>query len=343
MKNMDKISFENKDFIVKSLNEADLPSLTQLFKYNDVSEMLRTNKEALEKGAEEIFGLYADSRLIGELHVKYISDDEREAVKGKRAYLFAFRVHGDFQNNGLGSMLLKNVLDILTEKGYTEFTIGVEDDNDRAFHIYRKFGFDKVISRKYEEFQGDGYEYSLYLKCRKKEEKIILEPYIKDYISKDSNGNYFISFEQTDEDKIKEECIPLTHCLAVVRINGDYLLGWNRWRNRYEIFGGCMEKNETPRECITRECYEELGIGSGSGDFVYLGVMKLWLAPDYFSPKARIEYGALYGITLPDGSIEEIYSKVRDKREIEKIALYKDIKEKEAVADIDGKLFDYYR
>lgn len=164
-----------------------------------------------------------------------------------------------------------------------------------------------------------------------------------EYISKDSDGNVFISFEKKDEALIAEECRPLTHSLAVVRINGDYLLGWNRWRNRYEIFGGCMEPDETPRECITRECYEELGIGSGSGDFVYLGVMKLWLAPDYFSPKARIEYGALYGLTLPDGSIEEIYSRVRDKREIEKIALYKEVKGKEAVADIDGKLFDYYR
>ena len=162
-----------------------------------------------------------------------------------------------------------------------------------------------------------------------------------DYISKDSDGNVFISFEKKDEKLIGEECRPLTHCLAVVRINGDYLLGWNKWRERYEIFGGCIEENETPRECIIRECFEELGCTER--DFVYLGAMKFLLAPDYFSPTERIEYGALYGITLPNDSLSEIYARVKDKEEIKKLALYGEITGKEPVADIDSRLFDYYK
>ncbi len=335
------ILYENDDFNVRSLTEADLPSLTQLFNYNDEAEMLRSNKEALDKGEVEIFGLYAGEKLIGELHVKYISDDERETVKGKRVYLFAFRVHSDFRGKGLGRRLMKKVIDILSDRGYTEFTVGAEEDNERALHIYRAFGFDKAIARKYEEYQGDGYEYDLYLKSVNKEDNTAVEPSVKNYISKDGDGNVFIFFEQIDENKIAAEYSPLTHCLAVVKMNGDYLLGWNKWRKRYEVFGGCMEKNETPRECIKRECCEELGIREG--EFVYLGVMKFLLAPDYFSSKERIEYGALYGITLPDGSPEEIYSRVRDKAEIKKLALYEDVKGKETIADIDGKLFDYYR
>lgn len=161
-----------------------------------------------------------------------------------------------------------------------------------------------------------------------------------EYISKDSDGNVFISFEKKDEGIIAEECRPLTHCLAVVKMNGDYLLGWNKWRNRYEIFGGCMEENETPRECIARECYEELGVKDG--DFVYLGVMKLLLAPDYFSSVERIEYGVLYGITLPDNSLETLYERVKDKEEIKKLALYENVRGREPVADIDSRLFDYY-
>lgn len=162
-----------------------------------------------------------------------------------------------------------------------------------------------------------------------------------DFISKDNDGNVFISFEKKSEDSLAEECRPLTHCLAVVRINGDYLLGWNKWRKRYEIFGGCIEKGETPRECIIRECFEELG--STENDFVYLGVMKLLLAPDYFSEVERIEYGALYGITLPNDSLSAIYARVKDKEEIKKLALYGEIKGKEPTADIDIRLFDYYK
>ncbi len=341
MSEINGILEKNNIFNVRSLTETDLPSLTQLFNYNDEAEMLRSNKEAMEKGEEEIFGLYAGERLIGELHAKYVSGDEREAVKEKRVYLFAFRVHGDFRGKGLGQHLMKKVIDILSDRGYTEFTIGVEEDNERALHIYRAFGFDKAIARKYEEYQGDGYEYDLYLKSVNKEDNKAVEPNIAHYISKDCDGNVFISFEQIGEDKIAAECSPLTHCLAVVRMNGDYLLGWNKWRSRYEVFGGCREEKETPRECVIRECGEELGIVGG--DFVYLGVMKFLLSPDYFSSKERIEYGALYGITLPDGSPEEIYSGVRDKAEIKKIALYRDVKGKETIADIDEKLFDFYK
>ena len=47
--------------------------------------------------------------------------------------------------------------------GYTEFTIGVEENNIVAKHIYSKLGFNQVIDKgKGNEF--DPTEYTLYLK-----------------------------------------------------------------------------------------------------------------------------------------------------------------------------------
>lgn len=46
---------------------------------------------------------------------------------------------------------------------YCEFTVGVEDDNFRAMHMYRALGFNEFVLRKQEEYQGDWYEYDLYL------------------------------------------------------------------------------------------------------------------------------------------------------------------------------------
>lgn len=92
------------------------------------------------------------------------NSDERFAQKGKRAYLYAFRIHENHQGEGLGKQLLKYVVDNLSQYGYTEFTVGVEDDNERAKHIYQRFGFNKKISRIQEEYQGEKYEYNLYLK-----------------------------------------------------------------------------------------------------------------------------------------------------------------------------------
>ena len=102
--------------------------------------------------------------LVGELHVMYENDDENYAIRGRRAYLFAFRVREDFQNKGYGTYLLKTVLTELKENGYCEFTVGVEDDNFRAIHMYQVLGFNDILLRKQEEYQGDAYEYNLYLK-----------------------------------------------------------------------------------------------------------------------------------------------------------------------------------
>lgn len=159
------------------------------------------------------------------------------------------------------------------------------------------------------------------------------------WICKDRDGNVFVSFEQPEENTLSGNPL-LTHCLAVVKTGDDYLLGWNKWRNRYEIFGGCLEKGETARECILRECSEELGLASLDAE--YLGVMEFRLKPDYFSADERTEFGGLYGIRLPGLNIDEIYAKVKDKEEIKKLALYSQVKNKEPIAQIDEKLLEYF-
>lgn len=137
--------------------------MTQLFDYNDVDEMLEQNKRDIESEVSDIFVMFDDGRPVGELHAAYDSGDER-TVRGKRAYLSAFRVREEYRGRGYGKELLRYVIDALTEQGYNELTIGVEDDNERAKHMYESFGFTKLIAHKYEEYQGDGYEFGLYLR-----------------------------------------------------------------------------------------------------------------------------------------------------------------------------------
>lgn len=160
------------------------------------------------------------------------------------------------------------------------------------------------------------------------------------YICKDQDGNLLISIDDIDEEELSKDPL-LTHCLAVVKTGDDYLLNRNKWRNRYEIFGGCIEKGESARECIIRECFEEMGFVSS--DVTYLGAMRLLLKPDYFSKSERIELGGLYGITLPAAaSLDDLYNRVADKEEITSLALYSLIKGKEPIALIDEKLLEYY-
>ena len=57
----------------------------------------------------DIFVLLENGKLIGELRAKYVSEDKRFAVKGKRAYLYAYRIHKKSQGRGLGKLLLEKV------------------------------------------------------------------------------------------------------------------------------------------------------------------------------------------------------------------------------------------
>lgn len=148
---------------IRKITPLELSLITQIYDYNDPAEMIEQSELDMNNGIIDIFVMFDNECPIGELHVAFESDDER-AVKGKRAYLFAFRIHEDYQGRGYGKQLLQSVIDTLTEQDYTEFTVGFEDDNDRAKHIYISFGFTELIARKYEEYQGDGYEYGFYLR-----------------------------------------------------------------------------------------------------------------------------------------------------------------------------------
>ncbi len=157
---------------------------------------------------------------------------------------------------------------------------------------------------------------------------------------KDDKGNELIEIIKGDEQTAQRMYAPVTHCLVVVKVDGDYLLGWNRWRQDWEIFGGCLEAGETMRQCVMRECEEEIGISDVQ--FQYIGLMSLNLVPDYFSKEHRREYGGLYGICLHREDLRYIEQYRQDREEIGKVALLGDIGDGERIAGIDRILLDCY-
>lgn len=91
-----------------------------------------------------------------------LHDPASETIPNQRVYLQAFRIDKKCQGLGLGQKLINFALSDLEQNGYAEFTIGVEDDNEIAKHIYFKFGFTEAIDRGYgDEF--DSSDYTLYM------------------------------------------------------------------------------------------------------------------------------------------------------------------------------------
>ena len=73
---------------IEKLGVNNLNILTELFDYNDIEDMISECTQNIQNSIIDIFVLYDNSELIGELHVMYESDDENYAARGRRAYLF---------------------------------------------------------------------------------------------------------------------------------------------------------------------------------------------------------------------------------------------------------------
>lgn len=160
-------------------------------------------------------------------------------------------------------------------------------------------------------------------------------------IVRDEKGNELLEMIPVEESQADQLYQPITHALGIVKLGDDYLLGWNQYRQDWEIFGGCREEGESLRRCIEREGLEELGL-SGA-EWTFLGLMRLKLAPGYFNPAWHEEYGALYGLTLPAGSLEAMEKSRADREEIGRLAFYREVNGEEKIAAIDEKLLEYWQ
>ena len=91
------------------------------------------------------------------------------------------------------------------------------------------------------------------------------------------NGAEILEKIKIDEAEVMKLYPAVNHALVIVKMEGDYLLGWHKWRSDWETFGGLIEDGESLRECIKRECEEELGIRGIN--FEYLGVVHYKMPP----------------------------------------------------------------
>lgn len=128
------------------------------YKYREKRLKELSNKET------DTYVIEVNDKFIGEVSVNYVSHDlETETIPDKRVYLQAYRVDKNYQGKGLGQQLIQYVLDDLESKGYTEFTIGVEEENLKAKHIYSKFGFTEEIDKGHGDV-FDPTDYTLYMR-----------------------------------------------------------------------------------------------------------------------------------------------------------------------------------
>ena len=87
----------------------------------------------------------------------------------KHKTVFGITVHDDYQNQGLGTIVTKHMIEIARRMGLKKMYLRVETDNMRAIHVYKKCGFhiEGKLEMEYWNFitgeYGDDYQMAIFL------------------------------------------------------------------------------------------------------------------------------------------------------------------------------------
>lgn len=111
--------------------------------------------ERVEKGISVVYHGVLDGKIIAETTALFDASAIQNAdglTDSKTAYLSAFRVIPEYQNQGYFSKLFKFMIEDLKKRGYTRVTLGVEPCEVRNMMIYFKYGFTTYLKTAYESY-----------------------------------------------------------------------------------------------------------------------------------------------------------------------------------------------
>ncbi|WMX59002.1 GNAT family N-acetyltransferase [Peribacillus sp. R9-11] len=103
---------------------------------------IETTEQCLEEAMEckyyKPVGLYSDNSLVGFAMYGFFPEEG----KNGRVWLDRFLIDARYQGLGLGSIMLKALIQRLTkEYNCNEIYLSVVEDNQAALHLYKKFNF----------------------------------------------------------------------------------------------------------------------------------------------------------------------------------------------------------
>jgi len=151
---------------IRKIVKEEFEKLRELFPDDDEQWIKYKNKrlKQFDTNTIDVFVIEDNDKFIGELTINYCDDDIKEkTIPNQRAYFEAFRLDERYQGLGLGQQLIKFAINDLESRGYKEFTIGVEEENEVAKHIYFKLGFNNPIAKGHST-EFDSSDYTLYLR-----------------------------------------------------------------------------------------------------------------------------------------------------------------------------------
>lgn len=131
---------KSKNIEISSMTQEDLKQIASL-PFSDFDDFWTYSILQDELKSENSYYLVAKSNdeIVGFAGIKLLAD---------KADIMNIAVKKSFRNQGIGSLLLKNVMQLSQEKKLTSIFLEVMEENYPAIHLYKKFGFKQVGIRK---------------------------------------------------------------------------------------------------------------------------------------------------------------------------------------------------
>lgn len=154
-----------KEYIIREIKSNEVPLLSD-FLYEAIFQRDENNlipREIIDQpeirifidnfGKPDDFCLVAEvnGKIIGAVWTRILGGD----IKGfgnidEYTPEFAISLYKEYRNKGIGTELMKSMLQLLKAKGYKQASLAVQKDN-YAFKMYKKVGF-KTIGESVEEY-----------------------------------------------------------------------------------------------------------------------------------------------------------------------------------------------
>ncbi len=144
---------------IRKLSAEEINKVSHLYDEPENPLFMENRKEKILTGIQDIYVLENETGIMGEVTIIYRDNHEGFTIEGQRVYMEALRIEESNQGKGYGQYFINSVIEYIKKEGYSEITIGVEDDNFNAKHIYNKLGFTNFIGRELgDKYAPEGYD-----------------------------------------------------------------------------------------------------------------------------------------------------------------------------------------
>ena len=140
--------------VLRSPNEQDAESMIEYLKitsdethfmirYSEeiaisIEEEKKILNENIKRNKDIMIAAFLDGELAGNASISCVGDH----IKLRHRAVFGISIKEKYWNNGIGNVILKEIIKQAKSMRYEQLELGVFDDNKRAQALYKKHGFE---------------------------------------------------------------------------------------------------------------------------------------------------------------------------------------------------------